>query len=443
MSTLKLYSVKEDPERLIRYIQDPVKTTAVYTKKDEGERNFTYLRLVYNGSLNCSAENAASEFNMVQSRFRRNIVNKALHMILGLGESVPPYKAMDIGMRLLKLTFGTSFQCLYSVHLNVPMTHVHMLINPVSHTDGRRLRISMEDLLSIRSVASLLLTFNGLEPLRELGTPRESINATALQEMKKGIVNRESLAMNCIDEAVRHSYTFSDFRFLMKEMGYELINTGKKGYPSLKLVNEDYRLLLSRLGKSYSLESLRRGIDENALLSDERGLGNMLSGTAPYSLMTREDRIRSMKGIYGEHIRFALDIGALSRFGRDLSVLDPERKSELLRNKDLLKKLSLMKEHKIADERDMEKTGRMLRREVSSLRRIYRCADHARRHASSEVIGTYDRMIFSLRERITSVRRNMKLLNKIRKDLPMILEYNTKNELKKEERTVEHEFGSS
>ena len=159
--------------------------------------------------------------------------------------------------------------------------------------------------------------------------------------------------------------------------------------------------------------------------------------------MTREDRIRSMKGIYGEHIRFALDIGALSRFGRDLSVLDPERKSELLRNKDLLKKLSLMKEHKIADERDMEKTGRMLRREVSSLRRIYRCADHARRHASSEVIGTYDRMIFSLRERITSVRRNMKLLNKIRKDLPMILEYNTKNELKKEERTVEHEFGSS
>ncbi|MBR6823419.1 MAG: hypothetical protein IKM87_09720, partial [Clostridia bacterium] len=123
MSTLKLYSVKEDPERLIRYIQDPVKTTAVYTKKDEGERNFTYLRLVYNGSLNCSAENAASEFNMVQSRFRRNIVNKALHMILGLGESVPPYKAMDIGMRLLKLTFGASFQCLYSVHLNVPMTH--------------------------------------------------------------------------------------------------------------------------------------------------------------------------------------------------------------------------------------------------------------------------------------------------------------------------------
>ncbi|MBR3563402.1 MAG: relaxase/mobilization nuclease domain-containing protein [Clostridia bacterium] len=443
MSTLKLYSVKEDPERIIKYIQDPVKTTAVYTKKDEGQRSFTYLRLVYNGSLNCSVENAASEFNMVQSRYRRNIVNRALHMILGLGDTVPPYKAMDIAMKLLKFTFGSSFQCLYSVHLNVPMTHVHMVINPVSHTDGRRLRISMEDLISIRSVASLLLTFNGLEPLRELGTQRESINATALQEMKRGIVNRESLAMNCIDEAVRHSYTFSDFRFLMKEMGYELINTGKKGYPSLKLVNEDYRLLLSRLGKAYSLESIRKRIDENALLSDERGLGSMLSGTAPYSLMTREDRIRSMKGIYGEHMRFALDIGALSRFGRDLSVLDPERKRELLRNKDLLQKLSLLKEHRIMDERDMEKVKRMFRRELSSLRRIYRCADHARRRAAEQDIGTYDRMIFSLRERITSLRKSMRLLNKTEKELPMVHEYNMKNGLKKEERINEHEFGSS
>ncbi|MBR6823228.1 MAG: relaxase/mobilization nuclease domain-containing protein [Clostridia bacterium] len=443
MSTLKLYSVKEDPSRIIRYIQDPLKTTAVYTKKDEAGRNFTYLRLVYNGSLNCSVENAGSEFSLVQGKYRRNIVNRALHMILGLGCTVPPYKAMDIAGRFLKLTVGSSFQCLYSVHLNVPMTHIHMVINPVSHIDGRRLRISMEDLISIRSVASLLLTFNGLEPLRELGTPRESINATALSEMRKGIVNRESLAMNCIDEAVRHSYTFSDFRFLMKEMGYELIDTGKKGYPSLKLVNEDYKLLLSRLGKAYSLESIRKRIDENALLTDQRGLGSMLSGTAPYSLITREDRIKAMKGVYGEHLRFALDIGALSRFGRDLAVLDPEKKSELIRNKDLLSKLSLLKEHSIEDERDMEKTVRMMRRELSSLRRIYRCSDHARRHASEEDIGTYDRMIFSLRERITTIRKSMRLINKIGKELPMVLEYNKKNDLKKEERTVEHEFGSS
>ncbi len=131
------YSSAKDLAALIHYVE---------TDKPTGRKCY------YRGYINTSPYNAVNEFLYVKHYYGKLNGRYARHLIISFDkqEQLTNDEIYELGFEFAKY-YSDSRQIVFAVHTNTDHQHIHMVVNTVSFTDGRKLHESYENYFALKS----------------------------------------------------------------------------------------------------------------------------------------------------------------------------------------------------------------------------------------------------------------------------------------------------
>jgi hypothetical protein len=268
MATTKIWAIKGDVRSLVKYVENPEKTTdtgmkdlsAVFSYATRDDK--TEQKLFVSG-LNCLPEIAIQQMIEVKKRFGKTDKILAFHAIQSFkpGE-VTPQECHEIGMALAREMWGDRFQVVVATHLDKQHLHTHFAINSVSFADGKKYNSCKAANQRLREVSDRLCRERGLSVIEnpsKTKTPRSIYLAE-----QRGEPTRYNIYRQAIDRAVASVMTDSQFKLILKSMGFEIKMTGK--FWSIKMLGDSLSTRLYRLGEQYANGNITKRIYEGGLL---------------------------------------------------------------------------------------------------------------------------------------------------------------------------------
>ena len=256
MATTKKVRIKKTLYKALKYITNPEKT-------DE--------EVLISGINGCSKQPqiAFRQMRFTKLEFNKKDKIQAHHFIQSFkpGE-VSPEVAHEIGMKWAKEIFGENFQGILSTHSDKEHIHNHIVINSVSHIDGRKYYSNDKELNFIRGKSDKLCLEYGLSVIeeKETGKNKESKKKTKKECQdfwKNAKLKKQEMVKDDIDATILNANDFDDFIAKMKRQGYE-IKYGRKHISFRKMAEQAVRG--TTIGEEYSEENIRKRIKEKELI---------------------------------------------------------------------------------------------------------------------------------------------------------------------------------
>lgn len=344
MAVSKIWKVTARLDRVINYAVNPEKTDARsytpeqyqsladvlrYAKDEEKtEREF------YVDGINCNASTARDQFVTVKEQFGKPDGIQAYHGYLSFKDepNITPELAQKIGVEFAQKVWGDRFQVVVTTHLNTKHLHCHFVVNSVSFVDGKRMQNNEKHWRYFHHIADELCRqhrLNVIENPKRGG--RQNYYAKKLHEA--GLPNLVDTARAVVDEAISKSYSYDDFKYILRQMGAELNDAPTRKYQVLTVKGFEKHIRLQRLGDEYLLPRIKERIYENR---NKVRLEPFQKGyyykPKQYLLITREDRIKKVGGLYGLYLHYCYKLGYLPKYKKQ----NPARLHYLLRE-DLMK----------------------------------------------------------------------------------------------------------
>ena len=344
MAVSKIWKVTARLDRVINYAVNPEKTDARsytpeqyqsladvlrYAKDEEKtEREF------YVDGINCNPSTARDQFVTVKEQFGKPDGIQAYHGYLSFKDepNITPELAQKIGVEFAQKVWGDRFQVVVTTHLNTKHLHCHFVVNSVSFVDGKRMQNNEKHWRYFHHIADELCRqhrLNVIENPRRGG--RQNYYAKKLHEA--GLPNLVDTARAVVDEAISKSYSYDDFKYILRQMGAELNDAPTRKYQVLTVKGFEKHIRLQRLGDEYLLPRIKERIYENR---NKARLEPFQKGyyykPKQYLLITREDRIKKVGGLYGLYLHYCYKLGYLPKYKKQ----NPARLHYLLRE-DLMK----------------------------------------------------------------------------------------------------------
>jgi hypothetical protein len=272
MAVTSLWAIKGRIDHLINYVENPEKTRAdtagdkdlqalwdivgYTTRPDKTEQ-----KLFVDG-INCLPELAVTEMILVKKQFCKEDGRLAYHGYLSFkpGE-VTPMQCHEIGLALAREMWGKKYQVVVSTHLDKGHLHCHFAVNSVSFVDGLKYDRTNAEYARMRSLADRLCRAHGLSVIEnpsKTKTPRMIYLAE-----KRGEPTRYNVFRKAIDKAVASAMTDSQFKMILKSMGFEIKMQGK--YWGIKIIGDDKFTRLYHLGEQYANGNITKRIYEGGL----------------------------------------------------------------------------------------------------------------------------------------------------------------------------------
>lgn len=344
MAVSKIWKVTARLDRVINYAVNPEKTDARsytpeqyqsladvlrYAKDEEKtEREF------YVDGINCNPSTARDQFVTVKEQFGKPDGIQAYHGYLSFKDepNITPELAQKIGVEFAQKVWGDRFQVVVTTHLNTKHLHCHFVVNSVSFVDGKRMQNNEKHWRYFHHIADELCRqhrLNVIENPKRGG--RQNYYAKKLHEA--GLPNLVDTARAVVDEAISKSYSYDDFKYILRQMGAELNDAPTRKYQVLTVKGFEKHIRLQRLGDEYLLPRIKERIYENR---NKVRLEPFQKGyyykPKQYLLITREDRIKKVGGLYGLYLYYCYKLGYLPKYKKQ----NPARLHYLLRE-DLMK----------------------------------------------------------------------------------------------------------
>ncbi len=283
MAVTSIWPIKGRPDKVIRYAQNPEKTT------ENGLQNLSSMHMIgevleyaadevkteqrtFVTCLNCREETAAKQF-IETKRLWSELLGKdkmsgrtCYHGYQSFkAEEVTAEIAHEIGVRLAQELWGDHYEVLVATHCNTGHYHNHFVINSVSFVDGIKFHNTREDYAHMREISDRLCREYGLSVVKQPEGKSKSYGEC--QAEKEGRPTHWGSIRADIDRAIRASTTQWDFLRVMGEMGYEFKTRAKDGqplkYPALKPPGAKGYFRFHKLGTGYSLEEIKKRILQN------------------------------------------------------------------------------------------------------------------------------------------------------------------------------------
>ena len=344
MAVSKIWKVTARLDRVINYAVNPEKTDARsytpeqyqsladvlrYAKNEEKtEREF------YVDGINCNPSTARDQFVTVKEQFGKPDGIQAYHGYLSFKDepNITPELAQKIGVEFAQKVWGNRFQVVVTTHLNTKHLHCHFVVNSVSFVDGKRMQNNEKHWRYFHHIADELCRqhrLNVIENPKRGG--RQNYYAKKLHEA--GLPNLADTARAVVDEAISKSYSYDDFKYILRQMGAELNDAPTRKYQVLTVKGFEKHIRLQRLGDEYLLPRIKERIYENR---NKVRLEPFQKGyyykPKQYLLLTREDKIKKVGGLYGLYLHYCYKLGFLPKYKKQ----NPTRLHYLLRE-DLMK----------------------------------------------------------------------------------------------------------
>ncbi len=174
MAVTSIWPVKSNLSKVIRYVENPEKTTE--ETRDEqaalhsidgvvqyAANDLKTERREYVTCIGCDETRAAEQFMMTKRRLGKTKGRLCFHGYQSFkpGE-VDAQTAHEIGKELVKRMWGEDFEVVIATHCNTGCYHNHYVINSVSRVDGHHFHNSPEDYRRLREISDQICRERGL-----------------------------------------------------------------------------------------------------------------------------------------------------------------------------------------------------------------------------------------------------------------------------------------
>ena len=266
MAATRIWSIKGRLDSVINYVTNPEKTDgSKYTDTelqaladviDYAEDGAKTHNKVYVSGINLSPNIARNQMVMTKLQFGKTDKILAYHGYQSfLSGEVTPDQAHEIGVGLARRLWGDRFQILITTHLDKEHLHNHFCLNSVSFVDGKKFRGGSKAYWQMRAESDKICAEYGLSVIKNPGKGKNYAEWKAEHDGRptiRGQIKEE------LDEIIKCSYTYEQFRKILKQRGYEVKRDVK--YVALKPSFSQRYIRLKSLGKNYSEEAIRQRI---------------------------------------------------------------------------------------------------------------------------------------------------------------------------------------
>ena len=266
MAATRIWSIKGRLDSVINYVTNPEKTDgSKYTDTelqaladviDYAEDGAKTHNKVYVSGINLSPNIARNQMVMTKLQFGKTDKILAYHGYQSfLSGEVTPDQAHEIGVELARRLWGDRFQILITTHLDKEHLHNHFCLNSVSFVDGKKFRGGSKAYWQMRAESDKICAEYGLSVIKN---PSKGKNYAEWKAEHDGRPTIRGQIKEELDEIIKCSYTYEQFRKILKQRGYEVKRDVK--YVALKPAFSQRYIRLKSLGKNYSEEAIRQRI---------------------------------------------------------------------------------------------------------------------------------------------------------------------------------------
>jgi len=286
MATTKIWDVSGRVDHVVKYVENPEKTTnpstvqwsetesqnmmdVMVTAMEEAKERGLISALEYAISdykteqrhfvsgVNCSVGIAREQMMLTKKRWGKEGGIVAYHGIQSFRpDEVSAETAHEIGVKLAQQLWGDRFEVIVATHLNSKCMHNHFVLNSVSFKDGLRYYDQKKTYQRMRDVSDDLCRqyrLSVIDNAKFIGKHYAEWDAE-----RKGQPTWTTPIKQDIDNAVNMSMTWKGFTTALEKMGYTL-RYDRKYFAILPPGKTKY-VRTYRLGYEYSEESLRRRV---------------------------------------------------------------------------------------------------------------------------------------------------------------------------------------
>lgn len=419
MAVSRLWSVTARLGQVIDYATNPEKTTKskskysdadyqalkdvlAYAKDEEKtEREFFYQ------GINCNVATARDQFITVKEKYGKSEGIQAYHGYLSFKEQdITPELAQKVGMEFAQRVWGKRFQIVVTTHLNTKHLHCHFVINSVSFVDGKKLHGEEKAWFKFRLIADEICQKYGL--YYNPNPNRSKVSSYYYKLEQAGMPTPHNNLREVIDYAISCSHSLKDFDYLLTKLGYEHCLSESRKYWTIKPKGRDKSVRMKTLGEDYTNERIAERIRENVLGLNIQPFQKASSKPRQYLLVTREDRIKKVGGLYGLYLHYCYRLGYLPDYKKQNPVrLHYLLRDDLMKLDELTAQTTLLGKHHIGDTEQLFSYQQSVEDKIKSL-----TAD--RTHLRNEIrrVDITDERLSAAKLEIAEISDKLKTLRK-------------------------------
>lgn len=417
MAVSKLWKVTHSLKHVIDYAQNHDKTenkkytekqlqalsdVLAYAKNEEKTEQEFFVQ-----GINCNPSTARDQFITVKEQYDKTDGIQAYHGYLSFKErDLPPATAQKIGMEFAKRVWGDRFQVVVTTHLNAKHLHCHFVVNSVSMVDGKRLQNEEKAWFSFRHIVDELCKEYGLHYIDNPERNRDPYFIT--KKTQAGMPTRQTLLKEAIDEAIACSKTKVEFDYAMKQMGYTLNWNPRRKYMTALPKGSKQPIRLYRLGEDYTEERIMERLRENRSKVILEPFQKKTYRPRQSLLLTREDKIRKVGGLYGLYLHYCYLLGVLPKYKKQSTArLHYLLKDDLMKLDELTAQVTLLGKHHIATDEQLFSYRQSVTEEIKTL-------TNDRTHLRNKIrkVNIDDAELSGAKAKISDITERLKTLRK-------------------------------
>lgn len=393
MAVTKIWRIKLSINAALSYISNPKKTVnpdlknALHYAENEEKTFVGDEQMLYVTGVNCSSQSAYEEMFKVQKRFNKIGGNVAYHAYQSFktGE-VTPQEAHKIGIELAQKMWGDEYQVLVATHFNTGTYHNHFVVNSVNMWSGKKFNCNKGAYYRLRGLSDEICIEHGLSVIKNPTgkTPRNIYFAE-----KNGEPTKFTLMREAIDYAITCSVSHTDFRKVMRELGYIVELNPNRTYWTIRSMNSKKCVRMFRLGDEYTNQRIMERIcaEGSKRYSKSTEFWNERSRYRKYApkkihLKGNIQTARKITGLSAFYILFAYLLGLYPK-QNPKKPLSPEMREAWLKIERYSNEIRLVYNQKFSNLNDVEQFLSSTQNKISELentrKKIYnklrRCDD--------------------------------------------------------------------
>ena len=432
MAVTSIWAVLERVDNVLKYIENPDKTTeipelspeAIAARKavgdviDYAENADKTEQMMFVTGINCSAQNAVHDFMDTKRSWGKTGGRLAYHGYQAFKEGdgeITAEQAHEIGVKLAREIWGDRFEVVVATHLNTGHYHNHFVINSVSFADGLKYRRTKADYSQFRLASDRLCREAKLHVIENPSSRKRKSYDEWLSE-KEGRYTVRGRIREDIDYAISMSSSEKQFAKILKDMGYEFKFFKQDGsyleHPGLKPPGAKSYFRFSGLGPDYDYDSIRRRIIQNTLVPGtpllvERKSYRKWNGTP----------IPGLKGLPGAYQRYCIRLYAYTRKRPQKEYIPMSVREDIAKLHHYIEILDFLCEHKLETSESLTAKKSDIKREIGSLatkrRQLYSAKKRAERAHDTQAILSAKSSIKSTSMRIKELQKQVDLCDAV------------------------------
>lgn len=266
MATTKIWAIKDSISRVVKYAENPNKTTLsdieqvlLYAENKEKTTDKKETTIFVTG-VNCNRDTALAEMVRIQERFGKTTVNVAYHAYQSFkrGE-ITPELAHKIGVELAEKMFP-KHQVLVATHLNTGTYHNHFVICSVNMFTGKKFNCNKGAYYRFRGLSDELCEKYDLTVIKN---PKGRTARNIYFEEKRGEPTKYNLMRKAIDDAMEMCINYGQFKKIMCKKGYIINDDYNRKYSTIRSINGKKAVRMYRLGEQYIPNAIAEKVRNN------------------------------------------------------------------------------------------------------------------------------------------------------------------------------------